>query len=57
MKDGVINQFNGSDGYEDYPATLGEEQLHSDSDNNRIKLSNIVILFSSPALILEKGNQ
>jgi hypothetical protein len=39
------------------PVVLGEEQEHSDDSESNISLSDIGIIVSSPALILEKGRQ
>ena len=41
----------------EFPATLGEEQTHHTPSFRNISLSNIGIVVSSPALILEKGKQ
>ena len=43
--------------YENFPAILGEEQLLDDTSGGIIKQSEVGILISSPALILEKGKQ
>ncbi|MEI8113464.1 MAG: hypothetical protein WCI54_07540, partial [Bacteroidia bacterium] len=43
--------------YENFPAILGEEQLLDDASGGIIKQSEVGILISSPALILEKGKQ
>lgn len=43
--------------HEAYPATLGEKKQHSPFSKNVINQSEIGILISSPALILEKGKQ
>lgn len=55
-KDGITNQVTDMSDYHNFPATLGEE-IHGDPDENKIRLSNLGILVSSPALILEKGKQ
>ncbi len=57
QRDGKITQITDVHDYSDFPATLGEEQIHNDLEENRIRLSNIGLLISSPALILEKGVQ
>ncbi|HKJ40508.1 MAG TPA: hypothetical protein VKA27_00390 [Sunxiuqinia sp.] len=40
-----------------FPATLGEEKTHFMSSPNEITLSDVGLLITSPALILEKGRQ
>lgn len=57
LRNGKLNRMTEVSDFTDFPATLGEEQKHSDSDENRIRMSNIGILVSSPTLILEKGRQ
>lgn len=57
QRDGKLNRITEVSDFTDYPATFGEEQKHSDSDENKIRLSNVGILVSSPALIMEKGRQ
>ena len=44
-------------GKNDYPATLGEEKHHNTLSESLINQSEIGILITSPALILEKGKQ
>lgn len=41
----------------DFPATLGEEQTHHLSADRNVMFSNVGIVVSTPALILENGNQ
>lgn len=58
----VIRQLNnlppaGADENEFLPAALGEEMAHHFSNEKNIRYSNVGILVSSPALILEKGRQ
>lgn len=58
----VLDQLNnlppaGADENEFLPATLGEEKAHQLSNNKNITLSDVGILITSPALILEKGRQ
>ncbi|MBV5313476.1 MAG: hypothetical protein JZU47_09280 [Prolixibacteraceae bacterium] len=55
-KDGITTEITDLSDYHNFPATLGEE-IRNDSDENKIRLSNVGILVSSPALILENGKQ
>ena len=57
LRDGKQNRMTEVSDFTDFPAALGEEQRHSDQDENKIRMCNVGILVSSPALILEKGRQ
>ena len=57
QKEGIRQMRADFSGNREFPATFGEEQLHSDAEEKSIRLSKIGILLSSPTLILEQGRQ